>query len=92
MSAKHLWEVEHEYYCNLGNYYAVIDDCHQEYDSWQEFHDKEGDSDMDYNLLFRWDWKEEDEEGEPTTDAEAREHRVLALLLTAAVADTGDLE
>lgn len=69
MDTKHLWEADHSYYCNLGNYFATArDPCHEEYDSWADFVECEGNSDMDYNLLFRWDWKEEDEEGESTTD------------------------
>lgn len=61
---KHLWEVDHAYYCNLGNYYT--NDCGTEHKSWADFLADWGDSDKDYNLLFRWDWKEEDSEtGEP---------------------------
>lgn len=52
---KHLWEIDHPYYCNLGNY--GINNCGQEYESWQDFFDAEGNADMDYNLVFRWDWK-----------------------------------
>ncbi len=52
--AKHLWEVEHDYYCNEANYYS--NECHEVYESWKEFIDAEGDNDMDLNLLFRWDW------------------------------------
>ena len=58
-TGKHLWEVEHRYYCNLGNYYS--NDCGHEYKSWAEFMADEGDSDMDYNLLFRWDWQERED-------------------------------
>jgi hypothetical protein len=53
---KHLWEVKHSYYCNLGNYYA--NGCGHQYDSFDDFLEEWGDADMDYNLLFRWDWKE----------------------------------
>ena len=56
---KHLWEVEHPYYCNEGNYYQ--NGCGQEYSTFAEFMESEGDSDIDYNLLFRWDWKEDGE-------------------------------
>ena len=55
---KHLWEVKHSYYCNEGNYYSS--DCGGYYKSFAEFLAEFGDSDMDYNLLFRWDWSEED--------------------------------
>lgn len=65
--SKHLWEVGHAYYCNEGNYYARGDQQpFAHYKSFAEFMAEEGDSDMDYNLLFRFDWSEEccDEEGE----------------------------
>ena len=52
----HLWESDHHYYCNLGNYHSS--ECGAEYKSWHEFMESEGDSDMDYSLLFRWDWRE----------------------------------
>jgi len=54
---EHLWEVEHPYYCQLENYYAAGDnrDVHV-FESWQDFAAEFADSDMDYNLVFRWDW------------------------------------
>lgn len=61
---EHLWEVKHDYYCNEGNYYSS--DCAFEYKSWHEFLEEMADADFDMNLLFRWDWSEEDDEtGEP---------------------------
>lgn len=51
-----LWEARHDYYCNEGNYYS--NDCGAEYESWADFLSEEGDSDMDMNLVFRWDWRE----------------------------------
>lgn len=62
---KHLWEAGHRYYCNESNYFAR-ESCESQYRSFAAFLEAEGNSDMDYNLLFRWDWKEETEEGEPT--------------------------
>lgn len=59
--AKHLWEVDHAYYCNDGNYYAR--DCGSEHKSWGEFIAEEGDADLDMNLVFRWDWKEGEDQG-----------------------------
>lgn len=56
MTAPHLWEYHHPYFCEDGNRYA--NDHHERYDSWHQFalttlwHS--GDRDM--NLLFRWDW------------------------------------
>lgn len=61
----HLWEVDHPYYCNEGNYYAPgTDQPFHVYESWADFFDEEGDSDLDMNLLFRWDWQKADPEGE----------------------------
>lgn len=52
---KHLWEANHPYYCQEGNYYS--NECHFQYDSWDEFFGELGNSDPDYNLVFRWDWE-----------------------------------
>jgi hypothetical protein len=52
----HLWEIDHPYYCNEGNYYATESVC-SEYDSWAEFFQANGYSDPDLNLVFRWDWR-----------------------------------
>ena len=52
---EHLWEVEHDYYCNDGNYFS--NDCGMEFNTWSDFLSEFGDSDFDMNLLFRWDWK-----------------------------------
>lgn len=63
----HLWEVDHSYYCNDNNYYANnVAEC----DSWQTFVDEAGDMDMDYNLLFRWDWRDS---GNPDEEIEQDE-------------------
>lgn len=56
----HLWEVKHRYYCNEGNYFS--NDCHFKYESWADFLDEMGDADMDYNMVYRWDWSETDHE------------------------------
>lgn len=63
---KHLWEVNHAYYCNLGNYYS--NGCGHSYESFRDFMSEWGNTDMDYNLLFRWDWKCEnlDDDESPT--------------------------
>lgn len=52
---KRLWEVDHSYYCNNANYYS--NEALQKYSSVEEFLEEYKNSDMDYNLLFRWDWK-----------------------------------
>lgn len=51
---RHLWEVDHAYYCSESNYYSA--ERHATYGSWAEFADSEGENDMDLNLVFRWDW------------------------------------
>lgn len=63
---KHLWEVDHSYYCNEGNYFSSESVC-SEYKTWQEFLSEFGSADMDYNLLFRWDWTERDDENDEPT-------------------------
>lgn len=55
----HLWEANHSYYCNEGNYYCkVSDDPAGRYKSFAEFLTEFHNIDKDYNLLFRWDWHE----------------------------------
>ncbi len=63
--SKHLWEVDHSYYCNEGNFYS--NDCGTHYKSWHDFLADWDDADMDYNLLFRWDWFEPTDEDEGTS-------------------------
>ena len=58
MTELHLWEIDHPYYSAEGNFFS--NDYHTEYSSWQGFMQAEGDNDLDMNLLFRWDWKEDD--------------------------------
>jgi hypothetical protein len=53
----HLWEADHPYYCNEGNYYANESVC-DEHKNWASFADCYIGSDMDMNLVFRWDWRE----------------------------------
>lgn len=63
---KHLWEANHSYYCTESNYYAPESDQPEAYyKSLADFLIEEGDSDLDLNLLFRWDWTEggEDNDG-----------------------------
>lgn len=59
--SKHLWEVDHPYYCSESNYYSR--ECHSSYRSWPEFLAEEGESDPDYNLVFRFDWREGEDWG-----------------------------
>lgn len=61
----HLWEVDHPYYCNQGNYYARGNEQpFAKYSSWAAFTDEQGESDFDMNLVFRWDWRKADPDGE----------------------------
>ena len=68
---KHLWEHEHPYRCEHGNFYSR--GLATGYESWAEFsqpvtYDRTGpqliqhgtllhDGDPDMNCLFRWDWR-----------------------------------
>lgn len=49
-----LRDANHPYYATQGNYFS--NDCHADYPSWAEFVEAEGDSDLDMNLVYRWDW------------------------------------
>jgi hypothetical protein len=61
--AKHLWECKHAYCCAESNYYAPgREQPFTSHKSFADFFAEEGDSDKDYNLLFRWDWEEMDPE------------------------------
>jgi len=64
----HLWEAKHAYYCNEGNHYA--NGCGSDYKRWSDFLDEEADMDMDYNLVFRWDWVEGEDEGAEPFDGD----------------------
>lgn len=64
MEQKHLWEIDHPYYCSTGCYFTS-EPCHSEYGSWQEFIEEWGEADEDYNLVFRFDWSEEDPDSYP---------------------------
>lgn len=58
---KHLWEIDHAYYCNEGNYYST--ECGEHFKSFSDFMYANGNSDFDYNLVFRFDWVEGEDEG-----------------------------
>jgi hypothetical protein len=55
----HLWEVDHPYYCNEGNFYAPGNDqpC-DSHKSWADFLADYNYADFDLNLVFRFDWVE----------------------------------
>jgi hypothetical protein len=54
-SPLHMWEAEHNYYMTDHSYWGH--DTITYYKSWKAFLESEEDSDPDYNLIFRWDWK-----------------------------------
>ena len=62
---RRLWECKHSYYCEEENYFASASDkTVSEFKSLADFLSEEGDADKDCNLLFRWDWTEEDDDGD----------------------------
>lgn len=58
---KHLWETDHPYYMNEGNYFKI--GCHTTYATWDEFLSGWKDADIDYNWFVRWDWLEGEDNG-----------------------------
>lgn len=75
---EHLWEKKHSYYCAEGNYFS--NDMHSEFKSFQDFLGEWSDMDLDMNMVYRWDWKEEgNETGESTFngDVNYRNGRLL---------------
>ena len=79
---KHLWESDHPYYCNQGNYFS--NDCHSSFKSWSGFIESYGDADFDLNLLFRWDWippYEDDNADKPIQWKHDENYRESELLL-----------
>ena len=59
--ATHLWEVEHPYYCSHGCYCAPMRDTHRGWGSWADFCEEWGSSDPEIQLVFRWDWRREND-------------------------------
>jgi hypothetical protein len=63
-----LYEVKHPYYCSETN--CRVDGLsdpprgHMEHSSWEDFLNYWGEEDPDRNLLFRWDWRTTEEDGE----------------------------
>jgi hypothetical protein len=51
--------VNHAYYCSDSNYYS--NDASVSYKIWDDFMDEFKDSDMDYNLCFRFDLLKDDD-------------------------------
>ena len=74
-TAPRLWEVDHPYYMNEGNYYQS--GCHQVYESLDDFIDEWGGMDIDTNRVHRWDWREGEDWGVEVDESED----VLGLLM-----------
>lgn len=51
---KNLWEYEHPYYMQEGNYYES--NFHQCYETWDDFIKDRGNDDIDMNRIHRWDF------------------------------------
>ena len=51
---KNLWDISHDYHCEPTNYFSG--DTVTRFDSWRDFVLEWGGADLDYNMLFRWDW------------------------------------
>lgn len=58
---KHLWEADHSYTGAESNYFANFqqqEGYFREFESWKAFTESDSfETDMDYNLMYRWDWK-----------------------------------
>ncbi|AWB21192.1 hypothetical protein DA075_09935 [Methylobacterium currus] len=76
-----LWEANHSYYCSESNFYSR--DPHTKWDMWSSFVEEFGNSDLDYNLVFRWDWYEGDDwgAGEYNGDDYYRNGRLLMFFI-----------
>ena len=61
---KHLWECKHRYYCEEGQYFTSQSNRQTiyPYETWADFLAEMGTADDDFNMLFRWDWVEPDED------------------------------
>lgn len=65
MTDRHLWEVDHSYYCAEGNYFKTGQ--HTLFASWADFAEETlfFTGDRDQNFLIRWDWQTDRTPGEP---------------------------
>lgn len=62
---KHLWEINHPYYCAKRNYFAPgKEQPVQQFSCLSDFLSAEGEMDPDLNLVFRFDWEEGTTDGE----------------------------
>jgi hypothetical protein len=84
---RHLWEIDHPYYCTQGNYYARAGEgLHTSYESWTDFYQDWGAEDPDLNLVFRWDWQRFDpDDYEPDQEVPADVLQVFWVLQRKAI-------
>ena len=80
-----LWEIDHPYYCNAGNYYS--NDASMVFESWDDFLTDLGDGDLDYNMVFRWDWNKCEETGDQVHLAYMLQRKGIYLSVTVKVTD-----
>lgn len=67
---KRLWEYDHPYYCSESNFFVGrnSDYYNEPVESWADFMNGWGCSDVDMNLVFRWDWQELDPDDYESSD------------------------
>ena len=58
--------VDHAYYCSDSNYYS--NDASATFDTWDDFMAEMGESDLDYNLCFRFDIHKTDKEDDTNSE------------------------
>lgn len=51
--------VKHDYYCQESNYYS--NEAHTSFNTFSDFYKEMGQSDVDMNLCFRWDVKDNED-------------------------------
>lgn len=67
-----LWEIDHNYYCCEGNYFAPLSKAHEDFECWEDFIGEwafySNPVYLNMNLIWRWDWVivEDDEERDGT--------------------------
>ncbi|MFD5899119.1 hypothetical protein [Streptomyces sp. NPDC060366] len=77
---KHLWEHDHPYYCERGNYFKT--GLHTLCDSWADFTETLFcTGDRDQNLLIRWDWHSWTRQPDPDLRDEGPDELVLFFVL-----------
>jgi len=70
-----LYEIDHPYYCSEHNYRCSGIQSHTvvfQYDNWEAFKESSWfDSDLNWNLLFRFDWRDQlNEDGTDTQNGQ----------------------